>query len=214
MALVFRQSQDRYIDTRDQSFDSTSVVVADPRNWTWLQTGLLLVAGLSLPLTCWVLSMHEASSETSFSDDPSFTFERGLGGLLLGFVLYFVIYLLSASLHHAMEPENGGKPVLKMPLWESLRLFMSLRFLRVKTLFQVGHFELFIDFALLFTFYVVYYACSCGSEMTPEDAFTTPFYLVFGITLVSMVLSASATPRLRVPALPDPLPDATAIEKP
>ena len=192
MALVFRQSQDRYIDTRDPRLDETSHVPQDPRNWTWLQTGLLLVAGLSLPLTCWILSMHEASSEASFSDDPSFTFERGLGGLVLGFVLYFVVYLLSASLHHAMEPENGGKPVLKMPLWESLRHFMSLRFLRIKHLFQVGHFELFIDFVLLFTFYVVYYTCSCGSEMTPEDAFTTPFYLVLGISLLSMALSATS----------------------
>ena len=199
MALVFRQSHERFADTRDHrglvvdcaGQDATQKIKQDPRNWTWLQTGLLLIAGLSLPVTCWIYSMHEASSEV-FVDDPSFTFEHGLGGLLLGLVLYFLVYLLSASLHHALEPENGGKPVLKMPLWESLRLYLSLRFLRIKKFFQIGHFELFIDFALLFVFYMGYYLYSHGSEMTPEDTFTTPFFLALGIAIVSMGLSATS----------------------
>jgi len=183
MALVFRRSHMRFEDIAEQPDSQQS-------SWSWLQVVFVLCAGFSLPLTCWFHSMHEAGGD--FIDDPEFTFEYGFFGLFLGILMYFGLFLLTAAAHSALDPKDTKSPLLRMAFLEGIRLFLSMRFKRAKRLFQDDHFELFIDFLLLISFYFVLYAYTDGTERSPDDIFTTPFYLVLMLTMVSMALSSTS----------------------
>jgi Patatin-like phospholipase len=180
MSVVFRQAHIRFVDIPQT--DS-----ARPGAWNWLQTTFLIAAGLSLPLTCWIHSMHEAGAD--FIDDPAFSFTKGLTGLIIGLLVYFLLFLLTAAIQNALEPKVENQPVLSMPLLEHVRVWFSLRFKKFKRYFQEGHFDLFLDFLILLIFYVAVYASTRASEMTPIDMFTSPFYLVLALTMLSMTLS-------------------------
>ncbi|MEQ1824724.1 MAG: hypothetical protein ABL921_02215 [Pirellula sp.] len=183
MALVFRRSHLRFDDL-------SRTVESQPQNWSWLQVVFILAAGFSLPLTCWLHSAHEIGGD--FIDDPEFSFEKGFLGLALGIVLYFLLFLLTAAAHHALDPKDPKQTLLPMAFLEGIRIFLSFRFKKAKRYFQEDHFELFIDFLLLTTFYLIFYMYTVGTERTPEDIFTTPFYLVLILTMLSMALSATS----------------------
>lgn len=185
MVLVFRKSHLRFEDINERPLRSDR-----PLNWSWLQTSFIIIAGFTLPLTCWLHSMREIGG--SFSDDPDFSFEKGFVGLLLGVVVYFVLFLLTSAAHNALDPKEEAGPILPMAFLESIRSFLSVRFRRAKLNFQPDHFELLIDFIMLTVFYAVFYAYTVGTERTPEDMFTSPFFLVLMLTILSMLLSAAS----------------------
>ncbi len=181
ITLVFQQAHERFSDIAAPQPIAQS-------SWSWLKVSFLAVAGLSLPMTCWVHSMGEAGGE--FSDDPEMTFGKGWIGLTVGLLVYLILHAVSGTARTILRPSIARGPLLSMPFLESIRVGISRRFQRFQGLFQHGHFELLIDFTLLLLFYLVLYALSLNGEMTPEDMFTSPFFLVLTLTLVSMFLSA------------------------
>jgi hypothetical protein len=180
MSLVFRHSHERFSDVSEPE-------IPPRRNWSWLNTVFLAVAGFTLPLTCWIYSMHEVGG--NFVDDPEMTFETGMVGIAQGVAMFFLIILVFAATQYVLEIKTENAPLLPTPILESTRLWVSARFLRFKNLFKAAQFELLMDFLLLLLFYFLVYNYTSGSEMTPEDMLTTPFYLVLLLTLLAMILS-------------------------
>lgn len=157
-------------------------------NWNAFQTIYWVVSGFTFPITCWIHSMHQAGG--SFPDEPELSFEAGLLGLILGVGAYFLLLQVAASIDHLIAPDRRRQSFFPTDALAKFSVPLNETFKDVKNQIQHGHFELALSFVLLLVFYVGCYAWTRGAEMTPEDSFTAPFYLVLSITIVSMALSA------------------------
>lgn len=176
-------------DTKKEGVEDGVLRAIDIRQWRWgwIQTCFWLAGGFCFPVTCWLHSMKEAGG--GFTDDPEMTFVSGLLGLILGLAAHYFIVQIAATIDNWVAPERSDS-VFPIRAWASFSWSLEARYKAFKSLFCSEYFELVLAFAMLLGFYFGAYCYMRGGEMTPENIFTAPFYLILMLTISTMILAA------------------------
>jgi|GEM_PF-2481924 len=181
--------------------------------WRWevIPTLILLVAGLTLPITCTLQSLENkadsAVSEWLTSDEPVASFPTTIYGFAIGLLTYYVILHAIAIIHSIFEDSQEHAKYFKHhPVSTISNLSLKGKFKAkdsIRTAFWKNHHEVFLWGIAILGIYLGVFWNTYTKTIDSEHAYSPAFYLVLILVIWETAFSVIAFyfDRYRIPAI-------------
>ena len=181
--------------------------------WRWevIPTLILLVAGLTLPITCALQSLENkadsAVSEWLTSDEPVASFPTTIYGFAIGLLTYYVILHAIAIIHSIFEDSQEHAKYFKHhPVSTISNLSLKGKFKAkdsIRTAFWKNHHEVFLWGIAILGVYLGVFWNTYTKTIDSEHAYSPAFYLVLILVIWETAFSVIAFyfDRYRIPAI-------------